>query len=53
MVLARVEDREAVEVEMAMGQAHKVEVAIGIEGSLTLYKASYMVYLTKLLLQSF
>ena len=41
-----VEDREAVEVEMATGQAHKVEAAVGVEGSLKLYKASCMIYLT-------
>ena len=37
-----VEDREAVEVEIATGQAHKVEAAAGVEGSLKLYKSSCM-----------
>ena len=46
MVPAEVKGREAVEVEMAAGQAHKVEVAVGGQGSMILYETSCMVYLT-------
>ena len=46
MVPVGTEDREAVEGEIATGQAHKTEAAVGVEGSLKLYKISFMIYLS-------